>query len=293
VTGERLYLLAFDHRGSFEQLVGDVALVPGAKRLVWEGFLRAVSDGLPAECAGILVDAQYGTDVARDARAAGFALAMPAEKSDQAEFQFEYGERFGEMIEQFDPDFTKVLVRYNPAGDAELNVRQTERLRSLSEWLRDHRRRLLFELLVPAEPSQLDRVGGSAERFDLELRPGLMLEAVSQLQAGGVEPDVWKIEGIDDADACRAFVRHVRREGRNGVSCIVLGRAASDDKVEEWLRVAASVDGYTGFAIGRSIFVDAVRAYASAPGDFDREAAVESIARNYRRFAEVWEASGS
>jgi len=293
VTGERLYLLAFDHRGSFEQLVGDVALVPGAKRLVWEGFLRAVSDGVPAECAGILVDAQYGADVARDARAAGFALAMPAEKSDQAEFQFEYGERFGETIEQFDPDFTKVLVRYNPAGDAALNRRQTERLRALSEWLRDHRRKLLFELLVPAEPSQLDRVGGSAERFDLELRPGLMLEAVSQLQAGGVEPDVWKIEGIDDADACRTFVQHVRRDGRDGVSCIVLGRAASDDKVGEWLRVAAGVEGYTGFAIGRSIFVDAVRAYALAPEEFDRETAIESIARNYRRFVEVWQETPS
>jgi len=291
VAGERLYLLAFDHRGSFEQLVGDAALVPGAKRLVWDGFLHAVSDGVPAESAGILVDAQYGADVARDARTAGFALAMPAEKSDQAEFQFEYGERFGELIEQFDPDFTKVLVRYNPAGDAALNRRQTERLRALSEWLRDHRRRLLFELLVPAEPSQLARVDGSVERFDNELRPELMLEAASQLQAGGVEPDVWKVEGIDDAETCRAFVRHIRRDGRDGVSCIVLGRAASDAKVGEWLRVASSVEGFTGFAIGRSIFVDAVKAYAAAPDTFDREAAVESVARNYRRFVELWEAT--
>ena len=289
--GRRLYLLAFDHRGSFEQLVGNAALVPGAKRLIWEGFLRAVSNGVPAEFAGILVDAQYGADVARDAKAAGFALAMPAEKSDQAEFQFEYGENFGQVIEEFDPDFTKVLVRYNPEGDGGLNARQTERLRRLSEWLRDHRRRLLFELLVPAEPSQLDRVGGSIERFDSEVRPGLMVEAVSQLQAGGVEPDVWKIEGVDDADACRAFVRHVRHDGREGVSCIVLGRAASDEKVGEWLRVAAGVDGYSGFAIGRSIFVDAVRAYASAPESFDREAAVESVARNYRRFVELYEAT--
>jgi myo-inositol catabolism protein IolC len=289
LTGERLYLLAFDHRGSFEQLVGDVERVAGAKRLIWEGFLRAVSDGVQAQAAGILVDAQYGADVARDAKAAGFALAMPAEKSDQAEFQFEYGRAFGEIIEQFDPDFTKVLVRYNPAGDAELNARQTDRLQQLSEWLREHRRKLLFELLVPPEPSQLARVGGNVKRFDSELRPELMVEAVSQLQAGGVEPDVWKIEGIDDPDACRAFVRHVRRDGRDAVSCIVLGRAASDDKVGEWLRVASSVEGYTGFAIGRSIFVDAVKAYASAPETFDREAAIDSIAGNYRRFVGIYE----
>jgi myo-inositol catabolism protein IolC len=293
VTGESLYLLAFDHRGSFEQLVGDPARVPGAKRLIWEGFLRAVSDGVPAQSAGILVDAQYGADVALDAKAEGFALAMPAEKSDQAEFQFEYGERFGEMIEQFDPDFTKVLVRYNPDGDPALNARQTDRLRRLSQWLRGHRRKLLFELLVPPERSQLDRVGGSAERFDVELRPELMLEAVSQLQAGGVEPDLWKIEGIDDAEACRTFSRHVRRDGRDAVSCIVLGRGASDEKIGEWLRVASGVEGYTGFAIGRSIFVDAVRAYAGSPSAFDREAAVESIADNYRHFVELYEAKPS
>jgi myo-inositol catabolism protein IolC len=280
----RLYLLAFDHRGSFEQLVGDAALVPGAKRLIWDGFLRAVSDGVPAERAGILVDAQYGSEVAQDAKAAGFSLAMPAEKSDQAEFRLEYGDRFGEMIEQFDPDFTKVLVRYNPSGDAELNARQTARLALLSAWLRARGRKLLFELLVPPEPSQTD-----LERFDRELRPELMLEAAAQLQAGGVEPDVWKIEGIDDAGTCRAFADFVRREGRDSVACLVLGRAADDDTLGKWLRVAASVDGYAGFAIGRSIFVDAVKSYAADPEHFDREAAVDSVARNYRRFVDLYD----
>ena len=281
-----MYLLAFDHRGSFEKLVGGARLVPGAKRLIWDGFRRAVADGVPAESAGVLVDAQHGAAVAQDAKAAGCVLAMPAEKSDQAEFQLEYGERFGELIEQFDPDYTKVLVRYNPAGDAVANARQTARLARLSAWLREHRRKLLFELLVPPEPSESD-----LERFDRELRPELMIEAALQLQAGGVEPDVWKVEGIADADACRAFVDVVRRDGRDLVSCIVLGRAASDERVGEWLRVAAGVEGYTGFAIGRSIFVEAVKAYAADPVGFDRESAVESVARNYRSFVDLYEAA--
>lgn len=241
---------------------------------------------MPAESAGVLVDAQYGADVARDAKAAGSVLAMPAEQSDQAEFRLEYGDRFGEVIERFDPDYTKVLVRYNPAGDAAANARQTARLARLSAWLREHRRRLLFELLVPPEPLQ-----GDPERFDRELRPGLMIEAALQLQAGGVEPDVWKVEGIADAAACRAFVDAVRRDGRDGVSCIVLGRAASDETVAEWLRVAASVEGYRGFAIGRSIFVDAVKAYAADPEGFDRESAVDSVARRYRGFVDLYEAA--
>jgi myo-inositol catabolism protein IolC len=285
----RLYILAFDHRGSFEKMVGDVERVPGAKTLIWEGFQRAVEDGVPKEFAGVLVDAQYGPTVAHEAKAGGYKLAMPVEKSGQNEFDFEYGDQFGEKIEEFDPDFSKVLVRYNPEGDRELNDRQSAKLRQLSEWLHERHRRFLFELLVPAEPAQLEQVGGSDDRYDVELRPQLMLEAILQLQNAGVEPDIWKIEGISDREACNEIAHLTRREGRDKVSCIVLGRGASDEKVDEWLRAAAGLEGYGGFAIGRSIFAEAVKAYAADPDAFDRRAAVESIARKYRRFIEVYE----
>ena len=289
---ERLYILAFDHRGSFEKMVGDDALVPGAKQLIWDGFQRAVEDGVPKETAGVLVDAQYGTDVARAAKAGGYRLAMPVEKSGQAEFDFEYGDAFGEKIEEFDPDFTKVLVRFNPEGDAAMNERQTVRLRRLSEWLHERGRKFLFELLVPAEDAQLEGVGGDAGRYDRELRPQLMMEAILQLQNGGVEADIWKIEGIDDREACAEIAHLARREGRDRVSCVVLGRGASDGQVDAWLRAGSGVDGYIGFAIGRSIFGDSVKAYAADPGGFDREAAVERVAANYRRFVDVYERAG-
>ena len=286
---ERLYILAFDHRGSFEKMVGDVDLVPGAKRLIWEGFQHAVEEGAPKEFGGILVDSQYGADVAREAKAGGYTLAMPVEKSGQDEFDFEYGEQFGDKIEEFDPDFSKVLVRYNPEGDSELNERQTARLRRLSEWLHEHHRKFLFELLVPAEPTQLERFEGDEDRYDTELRPELMMEAILQLQNGGVEADIWKIEGIDDRESCREIAQLCRREGRDRVSCIVLGRGASDAKVDEWLRAGSGVDGYVGFAIGRSIFAESVKAYAADPEGFDRDAAIESISSNYRRFIDVYE----
>jgi myo-inositol catabolism protein IolC len=286
---EKLYILAFDHRGSFEKMVGgDHEKVAGAKRLIWEGFQRAVEDGAPKDAAGILVDPQYGPDVAREAKAGGYVLSMPVEKSGQPEFEFEYGDAFGQKIEEFDPDFSKVLVRYNPEGDAALNERQTGRLRQLSEWLHERHRKFLFELLVPAEPAQLERVGGDEGRYDTELRPELMLEAILQLQNGGVEPDIWKIEGIDDREACNDIAQLVRREGRDRVSCVVLGRGASDEKVDAWLRAGSGLDGYIGFAIGRSIFGEAVKAYATGD-DFDREAAVASIASKYRRFIDVYE----
>jgi len=286
---ERLYILAFDHRGSFEKMVGDVDRVPGAKTLIWEGFQRAVEEGAPKEFAGVLVDAQYGPNVAREAKAGGYKLAMPVEKSGQNEFDFEYGEQFGEKIEEYDPDFTKVLVRYNPEGDQAMNERQIEKLRRLSEWLHERHRKYLFELLVPAEPAQLESVGGSEERYDTELRPQLMMEAILQLQNGGVEADIWKIEGIDDRESCDEIAQLVRRDGRDRVSCVVLGRGASDELVDRWLRAAAGLDGYVGFAIGRSIFGDAVKAYAADPEGFDREAAVAQIAGKYRRFIDVYE----
>jgi myo-inositol catabolism protein IolC len=270
-------------------MVGDAERVPGAKTLIWEGFKRAIDQGAPKEFAGILVDGQYGPDVAREAKAGGYKLAMPVEKSGQNEFDFEYGEQFGAKIEEFDPDFSKVLVRYNPEGDGAMNERQTAKLRRLSEWLHERRRKFLFELLVPAEPAQLESVGGSDDRYDTELRPQLMMEAILQLQNGGVEPDIWKIEGLDDREACKEIAQLVRREGRDHVSCVVLGRGASDEKVDQWLRAGAGLDGYIGFAIGRSIFAESVKAYAADPDGFDREDAVERIARNYLRFIEVYE----
>jgi myo-inositol catabolism protein IolC len=296
---EKLYILAFDHRGSFEKMVGATgddaaanhALVAGAKQLVWQGFQRAVEQGAPKDVAGVLVDDQYGPDVARDAKAGGYVLSMPVEKSGQPEFDFQHGEAFGDKIEEFDPDFSKVLVRYNPEGDKEMNARQIQKLRRLSEWLHEHDRKYLFELLVPAEQAQLDSVGGSAERYDVELRPRLMMQAIIELQNGGVEADIWKIEGIDSRDECNEIAQIARREGRDRVSCVVLGRGASDAKVDEWLRAGAGLDGYVGFAIGRSIFSDGVNAYAADPAGFDRDAAVESISANYRRFIDVYESA--
>ncbi len=286
---ERLYVLAFDHRGSFEKMVGDVDRVPGAKSLIWEGFQRAVELGAPKDASGILVDAQYGSTVASEAKERGYRLAMPVEKSGQVEFDFDYGDAFGEKIEEYDPDFTKVLVRFNPDGDAAMNERQIEKLRRLSEWLHEHHRKYLFELLVPAEAAQLEQVGGDEDRYDVELRPELMMRAIHELQDGGVEADIWKIEGIDDRSACDQIAKLVRREGRDRVSCVVLGRGASDAKVDEWLRAGSGVHGYIGFAIGRSIFGESVKAYAANPDGFDRDAAVERIARNYLRFIEVYE----
>jgi len=283
-----LYLMAFDHRGSFERdLFGASHPIPDqvragiidAKEVIYEGFVEATGRGVPSDAAGILVDEQYGTSVARKARSAGDVLAMPVEKSGQAEFDFEYGEDFGRHIEEFDPTFAKVLVRYNPDGDRELNRRQTERLARLSTWLHDRDRRFLFELLVPATAEQLKQAGGDQRRYDRESRPGLVVRVIQAMQDGGVEPDIWKIEGLDSAGACTDVVAAARAGGRDGVRCIVLGRGADEAQVVKWLRIAASVPGFDGFAVGRTLWEQSLRDLIA--GTIGRGEAVDQIAARY------------
>jgi myo-inositol catabolism protein IolC len=212
---------------------------------------------------------------------------MPVEKSGQDEFDFEYGDEYGKHIEEFDPTFTKVLVRYNPAGDGAMNERQTKRLMELSDWLHERGRKFLFELLVPATKEQLESVGGDADRFDRELRPQLMLAAIAELQQSGVEPDVWKIEGIDRREDCEAIATQTRMGGRDRVACVVLGRGADETAVDHWLRTGAGVPGYIGFAIGRTIWWNPLKEFVD--GSAVREDAAPRISANYRRFVEVYE----
>jgi myo-inositol catabolism protein IolC len=292
-----LYILAFDHRGSFQKkmfgIEGDptpeeTETIADAKHLIFEGLLKATEQGAEAGVTGALVDEQFGapTSIPREAKERGLLLAMPVEKSGQNEFDFQYGDDFGAHIEEFDPDFSKVLVRYNPDGDAEMNARQTERLARLGKWLHDNGRLYLFELLVPAEEAQLEQVGGDEDRYDAELRPELMRRTIVELQDNGVEPDIWKIEGVDSPEDCDSIARTARRDGRDGVICVVLGRGANDDKVDEWLRAGAPVAGYAGFAIGRSIWWDALKGFLD--GGIERDAAAQQIADNYLRFVKVY-----
>jgi myo-inositol catabolism protein IolC len=261
--------------------------IADTKHLIYEGMVKAVERGAEPGAAGVLVDEQFGGDIPAEAKQSGLVLAMPVEKSGQEEFDFEYGDQFGEHIERFDPDFSKVLVRYNPDGDAEMNALQTERLKRLADWLHEHDRRFLFELLVPATDAQLESVGGDSDRYDAELRPDLMIRTIAAFQDNGVEADVWKIEGVDDRSDCERIVALARSGGRDGVVCVVLGRGASIDKVDEWLRAGAPVDGYIGFAIGRSIWWDALKGFLD--GSLEREQAAEQIAGHYLRFIQVYE----
>jgi 5-dehydro-2-deoxygluconokinase len=292
-----LYILPFDHRGSFQsKMFGwkgtltseQTAQIAATKQVIYDGFKTAVSLGVPRHKAAILVDEQFGSAILRDATSNGYTTACPVEKSGQEEFDFEYGEEFAKHVEAIHPTFCKVLVRYNPEADPALNARQAARLRRLSEYLHSKSQsRFLFELLVPAEKAQLDRLRGDKKAYDLQLRPGLMVGAIQQLQDANVNPDVWKVEGLDRREDCENIVTAARRDGRDTVGCIILGRGEDDQKVREWLSTASSVPGFIGFAVGRTSFWDPLVAWRA--NEITRADAVNRIAARYREFSDIFE----
>lgn len=296
-----LYILPFDHRGSFQKKMfgwdgqlssQQTAEIADTKRVIFDAFKAAVRSGVSKEKAGILVDEQFGAAILRDAVAEGYSTSCPAEKSGQDEFDFEYGKDFGKHIEAFHPTFSKVLVRYNPEGDRTLNQRQSARLKLLSDYLHGNKSssRFMFELLVSAEKAQLDELKGDKRAYDLEVRPRLMAQAIRELQDAGVEPDVWKIEGLDRHEDCERVVAAARRGGRDRVGCIILGRGEDDQKVRQWLTTAATVPGFIGFAVGRTSFWDPLVDWRGKK--ITRDAAVTEIARRYQEFVAIFETRG-
>lgn len=293
-----LYVLPFDHRFPYANEVfgfkpsmtaGELATAAERKQVIYRAFQQALADGVPAGAAAILVDEQHGADILGDAASREFLVILPTERSGAAEFELDYGQSFADHIEPFDPAFVKVLVKHNPQGDRALNARQLERILPLVEYCRQTERRFMFELIVPAESAQLAKFGGDAGKFDRQLRPGLTIDAIHEIQQAGVEPDVWKLEGLDTLDDCRRVGEAVRRQGRDRVGCVVLGRGEDAQRVRTWLTTAARVPAFIGFAVGRSIF--SAPLLEMAAGKRSTEEATREIATRFRSWVEVFESA--
>lgn len=294
-TLKPLYILAFDHRVSLIKMFGenggnyngqkiDFAEL---KKVIFDGLLHSLpSLGLTHGDVGILVDEEFGAEIAIRAKQLGVVLAMPAERSMQNVFELEYGEKFDEHIEKFQPDQVKVLAIRNDAFDASSIELSKTRLKALSDWLAVRPYKFMLELLVFATPEQLASVGGSQERFDTELRPSMMVDTIAQYQKFGIEADVWKVEGLKDPAHYEAVAAQAQSGGRDHVQCIILGRGAPEPTVEEWIRKAARVEGFTGFAIGRSTWADSLKGLMDEK--LTREEAVTEIANRFSRYVEIF-----
>ena len=289
-AAQPLFILAMDHRDSFGRTLFGVQAAPtdqqladmrSAKSLIFAAAERLADTDLGGGQLGILVDEQLGADVARRAKAAGFVLAMPAEVSGSDRFRFEYGDDFARHIEKFDPDWIKVLVRFNPADPAELQQDQLGTLRRLGDWAAAHRRRWLIELLVPPTREQLapheDQV-----LFDERERPALTVQVITTMTEAGVHPHIWKLEGYETTEGAELVLDAIKHSADPGSSCIVLGRNAPERQVDHWLDIAAPLQGYVGFAIGRSIWDEPLAGFLA--GRADQESTETEISQRYGRF---------
>lgn len=292
---KELLVLPFDHRASFQEKMFGIhgvptaeqtALVASYKTVIFEGFERAVATGLPKDEMGILVDEQFGQEVIARTKKGGYTLCICAEKSGQDEFDFEHGSRWKQAIEETNPEIVKVLVRYNTGADHAMNLRQAARLADLGRYLATTKRKYMFELLVPPTPAQLTQCKGDKKVFDVELRPALMIEAIRELQKEGVDPDIWKLEGLDREEDFRRVVEVARADGRDRVGCILLGRGEDEAKVRHWLTVGANVPGVIGFAVGRTIWWEPLKAMKA--GTITKDQAIDKIAANYGSLCKLW-----
>ena len=294
---EDLYILAFDHRGTITKgLLGvegrepteeEAKKVSELKQIIFDGFLKANESGITGGEPAILVDETFGLEIQQKAKEMNIKFAAPVEKSGQKVFDFEYGDQYGEKINEVGADFVKILVRWNPDDDEETRETQGKRVRELSDWLSKNDKKFLLEFLVPATEEQLASVENDQARYDSEIRPKLAVKVVQEMRERGADPDIWKIEGLETVEDCENVAAAIKTGDRENVMAVVLGRGASDEKVNEWLRAGSSVDGYRGFAIGRSIFWNALKGYHE--GEKTKDEAVEEIAESYLGFLSVYQ----
>jgi len=281
-----LFILAMDHRESFGRTLFEVKhddpdqaqaeAMRSAKLLIFEG-LQVAQPKVTSGRIGVLVDERYGQDVIDAVRSSAdpMELAVPVEASGHDWFTLEWGDQWLEHVESVKPDYAKVLVRDNPGFDAAQRDAQLTSLAQVSAGLRTVGVPLLYELLVPATDAQLAQAGHDAGAYDRDVRPGLVAQVIADNQAHGVEPALWKVEGLETVEAAQQVAAQAKAGGRAS-DLIVLGRDAPAERLDHWLEVASQVDAFVGFAIGRSIWEDVLSRYEAF-------GATESAAVNARR----------
>jgi len=291
---KNLFILPFDHRSSFAKLFGftneelnseEKNIITSAKEIIYTAFQRAVDQGISKDEAAILIDEEYGDKIIRDAVGKKYNVILTTEKSGQKEFTFEYGDEFGKHIEKYKPKFVKALIHYNPNDDPLSKMRQQQKLESLSNYCHQNSYKFLLEVLVTPTESQLKNVSGNTQRYETEIRPNLTAKTIEELQNVSVEPDIWKIEGMENEDSYKIVALQAQKE-RGNVGIVILGRAQNQDKVEQWIKAGNKIRGVIGFAVGRTIFWEPLTQYKN--GNIDKDTTIGKICDNFLHFYNIF-----
>jgi myo-inositol catabolism protein IolC len=278
---DRVYMLATDHRWQWEEWCDARSIprtrIPEAKRLAYDGFLRAREQSQAVHDFGaLLVDEQYGAAVLADARRAGVNVGTPAEQAGAFPLAWST-EPFSQALTGA---FVKVLVRHRADDDPAIAAAQREKLDALQAWCRGARKPLVVEILVTRRDEPEDE-------FEAVGRPAMLAGFIADAYRRGLAPQFWKIEGTLSPEGARTIDAAVAAHpaGRQ----IILGKAAGLATIDRWFTAAAASRTAVGFAIGRSVFWEPSAAYlsgAQTAGD-----AAAAIANTYLQLVDAWQRS--
>lgn len=267
---KNLFILPFDHRSSFAKMFGFVNLsqkekdyISSAKFIIYEAFKKAITQGVSKDESAILVDEEYGDKVLKEAKNQGFTTILTTERSGMSTFDFEYGESFGSHIEKYKPTFVKALIRYMPNAD-------WTKLKILSDYCHAHGYKFLLEVLSGASISNAI----------------VIIPIITNLRQYNIEPDVWKLEGMENKVDYIKVVEKIKEGERTNVGLVILGRGENKEKVEEWINAGKEVKGVIGFAVGRTVFWEPLVNFKN--GKISKEETISQIANNFKHFYDIF-----
>ncbi|WP_138472953.1 5-dehydro-2-deoxygluconokinase [Poseidonocella sp. HB161398] len=263
---------AFDHRMQLEEMEGYTPEKGGAfKELCLKAALK-VQGG--ARGYGILCDNRIGRKALHAASGTGLWIGRPTELpgSRPIEFEPELGVDFGQFREWARENVVKLLVFCHPSDSAETRALQEERVKRIFTAARRNNLEFLLEV-IPSKVAPTDDTTTAT--------------LIRQFYAAGVYPDWWKLEPLKTAQAWSNAVEAIEENDPNTRGIVVLGLDAPEAELAASFEVAAGFDLVKGFAVGRTIFGDAARAWLK--GEMDDTAAIEMMAARYERLCGIWD----
>ena len=270
---DQLAVLAIDHRAQFEEMAAelgaDLARVPAFKRLALRA-LDHVAQGKPSF--GILLDGRFGFDALAAAADLPYWIGRPIEVPKSRPLEFEGAADVAtELAEWPLNQVVKVLCLYHPDDEPDLRARQERQLSRLFDACRKTRHELLVEIIIPpGMASDVTTVARALDRiYDL-----------------GIKPDWWKLEPAADPVAWRNIARVIDARDTFCRGVVVLGLSQPTETLLAAFDACAGVRVVKGFAVGRTVFHEAARAWLA--GEIDDPEAVRRIVGAFAGLVEGW-----
>lgn len=267
-------VFAFDHRMQLEEMEGYSLERGGAFKELCLQAAQKVQDGQAGY--GILCDNRIGKAALHAASGSGLWIGRPVEwpGSRPLTLEPEIGSDFGGLNQWARENVVKVLCFCHPDDDAAMQAEQEATVVRLFESARRNRLEFLLEII----PS---KVGAVDDETSAKL--------IRRFYELGVYPDWWKLEPFKTTAAWQNAITAIEDNDKHTRGIVVLGLDAPEAELSASFEVAASFDLVKGFAVGRTIFGDAARAWMK--GDMDDAAAVKMMTERYARLCEVWDAA--